>query len=174
MDCVESALKLGARDAYLVYRRSFAQMPAEEDERLAALRLGVHFLLLNQPVQYVADGQGKLAGDQPRPHPAGHPRRLGPPRARRRSRDRSGRWRRRSPSRPSATGPDSADWSAAVKMDRTGLILADAKTGKTSAQGVFAGGDIVRGPGARGGRGAGRQARRAGHPRGAELKEALP
>ncbi len=62
MDCVQSALKLGARDAFLIYRRSFAQMPAEEDERLAALRLGVHFLLLNQPVKYLTDASGNLAG----------------------------------------------------------------------------------------------------------------
>ena len=54
MDCVESALKLGAKDAYLVYRRSFAQMPAEEGERLA-LRQGVHFLLLNQPKEFLAE-----------------------------------------------------------------------------------------------------------------------
>jgi len=70
MDCVESALKLGARDAYLVYRRSFTQMPAEEEERLAALRLGVHFLVLNQPTTtspIPAGGQGPEAG----PHPAG-------------------------------------------------------------------------------------------------------
>ncbi len=62
MDCVESAAKLGARDAYLVYRRSFAQMPAEEEERLAALRLGVHFLMLNQPVGYASDKAGHVTG----------------------------------------------------------------------------------------------------------------
>ncbi len=33
MDCIESAVKLGAKDVYLVYRRSYAQMPAETDER---------------------------------------------------------------------------------------------------------------------------------------------
>ena len=145
MDCIESSLKLGARDAYLVYRRSFSQMPAEEDERLAALRLGAHFILLNQPVQYVTDGQGRLQGiNLVRTL-------LGPE-------DASGRrapaeikgseWTLEVQVAIEAIGnrPNSADWSAAVKVDRRGLILADAKTGRTSAKGVFAGGDIVRGP----------------------------
>jgi NADPH-dependent glutamate synthase beta subunit-like oxidoreductase len=34
MDCVESAAKLGAKDVYLVYRRSYTQMPAEERSAL--------------------------------------------------------------------------------------------------------------------------------------------
>jgi NADPH-dependent glutamate synthase beta subunit-like oxidoreductase len=42
---------------------------------------------------------------------------------------------------------DSVDWSGAIKVDRKGFILADGKTGKTSAKTIFAGGDIVRGPG---------------------------
>ena len=62
MDCVESAIHLGAKDVYLIYRRSFSQMPAEEEERLSALRQGVHFLLLNQPLGYVADAAGAVSG----------------------------------------------------------------------------------------------------------------
>jgi NADPH-dependent glutamate synthase beta subunit-like oxidoreductase len=145
MDCVESALKLGAKDAYLVYRRSFAQMPAEEDERVAALRLGVHFLLLNQPMKYLADSKGKLKGLKL------VRTRLGKP-------DTSGR-RRPEPIKGSewvldctaaveAIGnkADAADWSAMVKVDEAGLVVANGKTRKTSARKVFAGGDIVRGP----------------------------
>ncbi len=145
MDCVESALKLGARDAYLVYRRSFAQMPAEEDERLAALRLGVHFLVLNQPTDYLASN-GKLKGLKLART------RLGLP-------DESGR-RRPEPIKGSAwtlecavaveaignQKDEAVDWSAGLKTDKGGLILADGKTGKTSARRVYAGGDIVRGP----------------------------
>ncbi len=146
MDCVESAFKLGARDASLVYRRSFAQMPAEEDERLAALRLGAHFLVLNQPVNYVADGRGRLAGL------ALLRTRLGEP-------DASGRrtpepvkgseWILEAEFAVEAIGnrPDAADWSALVKVDKARLVIADGKTGRTSAKAVFAGGDIVRGPG---------------------------
>ncbi len=133
MDCAETALRLGARDVYLVYRRSFAQMPAEEDERLAALRLGVHFLLLNQPVTYVADGKGRLTGLRL------VRTRLGEP-------DASGR-RRPEPIKgsgwtlPAAVAveaignrPDSADWSAVAKVDGEGRVVANAKTRKTSAR----------------------------------------
>ncbi len=146
MDCIQSALKLGARDAFLIYRRSFSQMPAEEDERLAALRLGAHFLALNQPTGYQADSQGRLSG-------------ITLVRTRLGQEDASGR---RAPSEIKGTDwtlevqvsieaignrVDSADWSGAIKVDRKGLILADSKTGKTSAKAIFAGGDIVRGPG---------------------------
>jgi NADPH-dependent glutamate synthase beta subunit-like oxidoreductase len=145
MDCVESALKLGARDAYLLYRRSFSQMPAEEEERLTALRLGAHFLLLNQPTGYATDSSGRLKGLKL------VRTRLGPP-------DSSGR-RRPEPIKGSAwileagavieaigNRPDRADWSGLVKTDGKGLILANPKSRKTSAKTVFAGGDIVRGP----------------------------
>jgi NADPH-dependent glutamate synthase beta subunit-like oxidoreductase len=146
MDCVESAVKLGANDAYLVYRRSFAQMPAEEEERLAALRQGVHFLLLNQPVGYVAGPQGTLVGVEL------VRTRLGAP-------DSSGR---RAPQEVKGTEwvldaqvaveaignrPDKADWSALVRTDKGGLVVVDPQTGRTSAQAVYAGGDAARGPG---------------------------
>ncbi len=107
MDCAESALKLGARDVYLVYRRSYAQMPAEADERQAAQSLGVHFLLLNQPTGYLADGSGRVKGLRAAAHAprgAGHRR---PAQARWRSRARPGPWRchaggrgHRQPARP--------------------------------------------------------------------------
>jgi len=62
MDCVESAARLGAADVYLVYRRSYAQMPAEPDERVEAQEAGVHFLLLNQPAGFVTGRGGGLRG----------------------------------------------------------------------------------------------------------------
>ena len=145
LDCAESALKLGARDVYLVYRRSYAQMPAEQDERQAALALGVHFLLLNQPTGYLTDGSGRLKGLRL------VRTRLGEP-------DASGR---RKPVEIKGSGwtlelslvveaignrPDEADWAGLVKLDGRGLVLAGGKNRKTSARKVFAGGDIVRGP----------------------------
>ncbi len=145
MDCVESALKLGARDAYLVYRRSYAQMPAEEDERLAALRLGVHFLVLNQPVEYLADGKGGLKGIKLIRTRLGEPDGSG---RRRPEPVKGSEWTLEAEVVVEAIGnrADSADWSALVKVDKAGLVIADGKTGRTSAKVVFAGGDIVRGP----------------------------
>jgi NADPH-dependent glutamate synthase beta subunit-like oxidoreductase len=147
MDCVESAAKLGARDAYLVYRRSFAQMPAEEDERLAALRLGVHFLLLNQPLGYASNDKGELTGVRLARTRLGQPDASG----RRRPEEIKGsEWTLDADVVIEAIGnrADGADWSGMVKVDRTsGLIVTEGKHGKTSAKTVFAGGDITRGPG---------------------------
>lgn len=147
MDCVESASRLGAKDVYLVYRRSFAQMPAEEDERMDALRLGVHFLVLNQPVDYLVDEGGRICGLKL------VRTRLGEP-------DESER-RKPLPIEGSqwvldvdfvieAIGQipdDSVDWSQVAKLDKKGLIVTDSSTGKASGKAIFAGGDIVRGPG---------------------------
>ncbi len=146
MDCVESAVRLGARDAYLVYRRSFAQMPAEEEERLAALRLGAHFLMLNQPVGYEADRKGHLTGLKLVRTRLGNPDASG----RRTPQEIKGsEWTLEAQVAVEAIGnkPDAADWSGIVKTDRAGLVVTDEKTGKTSAGSVFAGGDIARGAG---------------------------
>ena len=145
MDCVESALRLGARDAYLIYRRSFAQMPAEEEERLAALRQGAHFLLLNQPREYAADGQGNLTGLKLVRTRLGQPDASG----RRAPEEITGsEWVLDVQLAVEAIGnrPDTADWSGILAVDRKGMIVADSETRKTSAKTVFAGGDIVRGP----------------------------
>jgi NADPH-dependent glutamate synthase beta subunit-like oxidoreductase len=146
MDCAESAAKLGARDVSLVYRRSFAQMPAEEDERLAALRLGVHFLVLNQPLGYSADGKGRCAGVNLIRTMLGDPDGSG----RRIPRHVSGsEWTLQADVAIEAIGnrPDAADWSGLLKTAADGLILTDGSSGQTSARNVFAGGDVTRGPG---------------------------
>jgi len=62
MDAATQAVACGARDVYLVYRRSFAEMPAWPAERDEALSLGVHFLLLTQPLGYEFGDQGRLRG----------------------------------------------------------------------------------------------------------------
>jgi len=60
MDAAVAAQKAGARDVYLIYRRSFAELPAWPKERDAALNAGIHFLILSQPVEYVADEKNQL------------------------------------------------------------------------------------------------------------------
>jgi glutamate synthase (NADPH/NADH) small chain len=146
MDCVESALKLGARDAYLVYRRSFAQMPAEEEERLAALRLGAHFLVLNQPTGYLAGSDGRVKGLRLVRTRLGQPDESG---RRKPEQIKGAAWTLDCSLVVEAIGnqPDGeVDWPPMLKTDEAGLILADRKTGKTSAKRIYAGGDAVRGP----------------------------
>ena len=147
MDCIESAVKLGAQDVYLVYRRSYSQMPAEPDERIEAQEAGVHFLLLNQPVDYVTDQKNRLEGLKLVRTRLGEPDASG----RRRPLEIPGsEWIMDADIVIEAIGniaPEkSPDWYPNVDVDGKKLIKADPETGKTSVDGIFAGGDIVRGP----------------------------
>lgn len=62
MDCVRSALRMGAREVHLVYRRTRDAMPADHEEIEAAEKEGVIFHYLTNPVRIVthecADGEG--------------------------------------------------------------------------------------------------------------------
>jgi NADPH-dependent glutamate synthase beta subunit-like oxidoreductase len=147
MDCIESASRLGAKDVYLIYRRSFAQMPAEEEERLEALQLGVHFLILNQPVEYLTDSGGKVKGIKLIRTQLGEADNSG---RRKPTEIKGSEWVLETDFVIEAIGqvPDKdVDWSSAVRLDKKGLIVADPQTGITSNKRIFAGGDIVRGPG---------------------------
>jgi heterodisulfide reductase subunit A len=62
IDAALSALRAGASDVSIVYRRSFSEMPAWPEERDAAIRAGVNFLVLTQPMKYVTSGGGCVTG----------------------------------------------------------------------------------------------------------------
>ncbi|MBI2092586.1 MAG: FAD-dependent oxidoreductase [Deltaproteobacteria bacterium] len=138
IDCAESALKFGAKDVYIAYRRSYAQMPAEKDELIGALEAGVHILPLNKPADYIIDN-GKITGIKLIRTKLG-------------DKDSSGR---RSP-----VEIKDSEWilEANIIIEAIGnevsedvplkenLTTADKNCCKTSIKGVFAGGDIVRGP----------------------------
>jgi glutamate synthase (NADPH) small chain len=146
MDCAQSAARLGAGDVYLIYRRSWNQMPAEEDERQETLHAGVHYLILNQPVEVLTE-RGRVVGLKV------ERTRLGKP-------DDTGR--RKPESVPDSSWTLSCDmvieaignaaedaspqWYPDVEVDARNLIRADPLTRATSVPGIFAGGDIVRGP----------------------------
>jgi glutamate synthase (NADPH) small chain len=147
MDCAGFAQTLGAADVYLIYRRSFAQMPAEQDELVETLENNVHFLLLNQPKGYVTDNDGFVAGMKI---------------ARTQLAAAQGS-QRRSPAEVEgsewildidfvveAIGNKAFENSdrlyPGVEVDSRKLIKASLDDCKTSKPGIFAGGDIVRGP----------------------------
>jgi glutamate synthase (NADPH/NADH) small chain len=147
MDCIESAIRLAAKDVYLIYRRSYSQMPAEPDERVEALEAGVHFLLLNQPVNYVTDKKNRLTGIRLVRTRLGKPDKSG---RRRPEAIEGSRWVLKADVVIEAIGnkapEDSRQWYPHVKVDNKKLIKVDPETGQTSVKGIFAGGDIVRGP----------------------------
>ncbi len=145
MDVAVTAKQLGAPDVYLIYRRSFKEMPAWEAERQGAIFAGVHFLILTQPLEYNAK-DGTLTGIKV------CPTRLGDP-------DPSGR-RRPEPIESSAYDlemdlvVEAIGQASAEDIEPTlpgvdtsgGLIQTKAGTCATARDAVFAGGDLVRGP----------------------------
>ena len=147
MDCVESAARLEAKDVYLIYRRSFTQMPAEPDERIEAQEAGIHFLLLNQPVDYISDDQNRLTGVKLVRTRLGEPDDSG----RRRPETIEGsEWVLDADLVVEAIGniapADSPEWYPNVEVDDHRLVQVNPDTGQTSVKGIFAGGDIVSGP----------------------------
>jgi len=72
MDVAVTADQKGAKDVYILYRRSFAEMPAWSAERDRAVEEGVHFLILTQQLEYLAEN-GKLAGVKVCPCQLGEP-----------------------------------------------------------------------------------------------------
>jgi len=136
--------RLGAKDVYIIYRRSFKEMPAWSSERDRAIKEGVHFLILTQPLGFKST-DGKLKSIKV------CPTRLGEP-------DQSGR-RRPEPIESSAyeldmdivveaigqSSPEEiSEILPGVELTK-GLIQTTEGTLATSRPGVFAGGDLVRG-----------------------------
>ncbi len=146
-DCARTAVRLGADEVTIVYRRSAAEMPGTWEDRELALEEGVKIEYLTAPVRFIGDEDGNLkAMECVR-------MRLGEP-------DESGR-RRPIPIEGSnfivevdtvvlAIGfwPDPliGETTPGLKTHKWGLIVVDPETCQTSREGIFAGGDAIRGP----------------------------
>jgi NADPH-dependent glutamate synthase beta subunit-like oxidoreductase/2,4-dienoyl-CoA reductase-like NADH-dependent reductase (Old Yellow Enzyme family) len=62
VDAATMAARRGATDVYLIYRRSYSEMPAWPGERDEALHAGVHLLPFVQPLDFTVDGAGRATG----------------------------------------------------------------------------------------------------------------
>ncbi|MBU1343910.1 MAG: FAD-dependent oxidoreductase [Proteobacteria bacterium] len=147
MDCAGYAVTLGASDVYLIYRRSFDQMPAEKDERIETLEKNIHFLILNQPKGYVTNSNGAVTGIKlvrTQLEPAKDAQRRMPVEIK------DSDWTLDIDFVVEAIGNKAFDDSnrvyPEVDVDGKKLIKASLNTCQTSKPGIFAGGDIVRGP----------------------------
>ncbi|MGI6555387.1 MAG: FAD-dependent oxidoreductase [Bacillota bacterium] len=143
MDAVRTAIRLGASEVYCLYRRSRAEMPAEDIEIQEAEEEGVIFKFLVSPKEIVAEN-GRVSGIRLDKMTLGEP-------------DASGR------RRPVPTGEEEflpvdnviaaigqqvvPEALSIVGVDKWDNILVDPGSLMTSITGVFAGGDCVTGPG---------------------------
>jgi glutamate synthase (NADPH/NADH) small chain len=146
MDSARTALRLGADNVYLIYRRSKTEMPARVEEVEHAEEEGVKMLLLQNPVRLIGDQNGWVKEVECIKMELGEP-------------DDSGR-RRPVPLKGSefriaidacivaignASNPLVPSTTPDLAVNKWGNIVAAEETLKTSKKGVFAGGDIVLG-----------------------------
>ncbi|HHX23798.1 MAG TPA: FAD-dependent oxidoreductase, partial [Thermoanaerobacterales bacterium] len=145
MDSARSALRMGADKVYIIYRRSEAEMPARKEESEHAKEEGIIFNFLTNPTRIIGDENGWVKGIECIRMELGEP-------------DSSGR-RRPIPIEGSefiididtvvmsiGTGPNPLLTKATegLELNKYGYIATD-EDGKTSKEGVWAGGDIVTG-----------------------------
>ncbi len=62
MDAALAAKRAGADEVVVVYRRSYAEMPAWPQERDRVLQAGINLVTLTAPLDYVCNAQGELVG----------------------------------------------------------------------------------------------------------------
>ncbi|MGE5354459.1 MAG: NADPH-dependent glutamate synthase [Acidobacteriota bacterium] len=145
MDAVRTAKRLGAKKAYIIYRRSEVELPARKEEVHHAQEEGIEFMFLENPVEFIGEN-GWLK------HVNLQKMELGEP-------DQSGR------RRPVAlegsehimdidmaiiaigngSNPIIQKTTPDLEFNKRGNIVVEEATMKTSKKGVFAGGDIVSG-----------------------------
>jgi len=146
MDSVRTSLRLGAKRAIIVYRRSEKEMPARIEEIHHAKEEGVEFLNLNNPIEYIGDSEGRVKQMKIQKMALGEP-------------DDSGR-RRPKPIPGSeylidvdtvvvgiGTSPNPLIPQALPQLETTRwkTIVVNEQTMQSSIPEMFAGGDIVRG-----------------------------
>lgn len=146
MDAARTAVRMGAEDVVIVYRRTAAEMPARVEEVRHAMQEGVRLLELHNPIEYTGDDKGRVTAMTLQRMELGEP-------------DASGR---RAPKpvegatesypvdmvivsvgvSPNPIIPENFE---GLDISRRGTIVVDESTMKSSLPGYYAGGDIVRG-----------------------------
>jgi glutamate synthase (NADPH/NADH) small chain len=146
MDCLRTALRLGAEQVICLYRRTRAESPARLEELEHAEEEGIDFRWLSSPVEIYYDDNDCVTGARVQRMELGEP-------------DASGR------RRPVPIEGDQYDIeldtvvmgigqgpnplvtrsTEGLQLNKWGNIVVDEETMMTSIPGVFAGGDIVTG-----------------------------
>jgi formate dehydrogenase beta subunit len=142
MDCARAAVRLGATDVSIIYRRTRAEMPAAPEEIEEAMDEGIKFIFLAAPVRAIPEGNSFFLENVRM--------KLG-------AEDASGR-RRPEPIKGSEFRVELDNVIAAISQspvipagfgvatDKYSRINVDKETMATSLKGVYAAGDVVLGP----------------------------
>ncbi|MBD3230318.1 MAG: NADPH-dependent glutamate synthase [Candidatus Lokiarchaeota archaeon] len=145
MDSARTALRLGAKSVKIVYRRAMEQLPARKEEVHHAIEEGVIFKLLTNPKRFIGDRKGRVKKIEVIKMKLGAP-------------DKSGRARPISIPKSEFTistdlviiaignnaNPLLTSTCPNLELNKWGNIKVD-ENGKTSIDGIYAGGDIVTG-----------------------------
>ena len=144
MDVCRTAVRLGAENTYIVYRRSKDEMPADPEEVGEAMEEGVQFRFLNAPVEILGEN-GKVTGLKVEIMELGEP-------------DEKGRRKPVGTGRFEVIAVDSVIGAIGQKVDlgsldlgnavigKKGGIEADSLTYQTAQSDIFVGGDVYTGP----------------------------
>lgn len=146
MDSARCALRLGAKEVYVIYRRSEVEMPARREEVENAQEEGIIFRFLTNPTRFLGNSRGWVTAMECIEMELGEP-------------DESGR--RRPIVKPGSEfvididvviialgttpNPLIAATTEGLATTRWSTVVADETTGKTVKPKVWAGGDIVTG-----------------------------
>jgi len=146
MDSARCALRLGAKEVYIIYRRSELEMPARREEVENAMEEGIQFKFLTNPKQFLGNEQNWVVGMECYEMELGEP-------------DESGR--RRPIVKPGSEfvidvdvvivalgttpNPLIASTTEGLETTKWGTVVADETTGRAVKPKVWAGGDIVTG-----------------------------
>ena len=146
MDASRCALRLGAEEVYIIYRRSLVEMPARLEERENAEEEGVVFKLLTNPSRFVGDEQGRVKAVELYEMELGEP-------------DESGRRRpipkpgseftmeidTAIPALGTRPNPIIPSTTKGLRVTKWGTIETDEDSGRTSRERIWCGGDMATG-----------------------------
>ena len=146
MDAARSALRLGAESVYIVYRRGMAELPARKEEVEHAEEEGIIFKTLCNPVEILSDDEGFVKAITCVEMELGEPDASG----RRRPIEKKGSEFTMDVdtvimSLGTSPNPLIRSTTPGLETNKHGCIVTEGDEGKTSREGVYAGGDAVTG-----------------------------
>ena len=144
MDVCRSAVRLGADETYVLYRRSEAELPADPEEVKEAMEEGVQFRFLTAPVEILGEN-GKVTGIRVEHMALGEPDEKG-----RRKPVGTGEFETLAVDSVIGAIGQTVDWGTldvgALTTTKKGTAEADALTYQTAQPDIFVGGDCYTGP----------------------------